>query len=95
MSYLVENTEYQELLANGDNILQIYVKTGKSKFNPNYGYASLIPALRYSKPNGLKEPARSKLIKWHSDNSNDKFLPRDSQMLLGWRGFVQVWLHDV
>ena len=27
LSYLVESTEYPELLSNGDNILQMYIKT--------------------------------------------------------------------
>ena len=40
----------------------------------NYGYVGLLPALHYYEPDGLKEPARSKLIKWHGDHSNDEFI---------------------
>ena len=95
LSYLVENTEYPELLANGGKILQMYIKACESKFidsccflsiplskfsdtfnlpdvvkgtfphcfnTPNnYGYVGLLPALHYYEPDGLKEPARSKL----------------------------------
>ena len=108
LSYLVVNTEYPELLANGGNILQMYIKTCESKFidsccflsmplskfsdtfnlpdvvkgafphcfnTPNnYGYVDLLPDLHYYEPNGLKEAARSKLIQWHSEHSNDEFI---------------------
>ena len=40
----------------------------------NYGYVGLLPALHYYEPDGLKEPARSKLIKWHGEHSNDEFI---------------------
>ena len=40
----------------------------------NYGYVGLLPALYYYDPDGLKEPARSKLIKWHDKHSNDEFI---------------------
>ena len=108
LSYLVENTEYPELLAKGGNILQMYIKACESKFidsccflsmplskfsdifnlpdvvkgtlthcfnTPNnYGYVGLLRALHYYEPNGFKEPARSKLIKWHGEHSNDEFI---------------------
>ena len=108
LSYLVENTEYPEILANGGKMLQMYIKTCLSKFidsccflsmplskfsdtfnlpdvvkdtcphcfnTPNnYGYVGLLPALHYYEPNGHKEPARCKLIKWHGEHSNDEFI---------------------
>ena len=108
LSYLVENTEYPEILANGGKILQMYIKTCESKFIDsccflsmplskfsdtfnlpdvvkgtfphcfnipnNYGYVGLLPALHYYEPDSLKEPARSKLIKWHGEHSNDEFI---------------------
>ena len=40
----------------------------------NHGYVGLLPALHYYEPDGLKEPARSKLIKWHGEHSNDEFI---------------------
>ena len=103
MSNLVENTEYPELLTNGDKILQMHIKACESKFidscyflslllsklsdtfnlpnvvkgtfphcfnTPNnYGYVGLLPDLHYYEPDSLKEPARSKLIRWHGEHS--------------------------
>ena len=40
----------------------------------NYRYIGLLPAPHYYEPDGLKEPARSKLIKWHDEHSNDEFI---------------------
>ena len=40
----------------------------------NYGYVGLVPVLHYYEPDGLKEPARSKLIQWHGEHSNDEFI---------------------
>ena len=40
----------------------------------NYGYVDLVPALHYYEPDGLKEPARSKLIQRHGEHSNDEFI---------------------
>ena len=34
----------------------------------NYGYVGLLPTLHYYEPNDLKEPTRSKLIKWHGEH---------------------------
>ena len=42
---------------------------------PNkYGYVGLLPAMHYYEPDALKEPAHSKLIKWHGEHSNDEFI---------------------
>ena len=98
LSYLVENTEYPELLANGGKLFQMYIKTCESKFIDSccflamplskfndtfnlsdvvkcivYGYVGLLPALHYYEPDSLKEPACSRLIKWHDEHSNDEF----------------------
>ena len=40
----------------------------------NDGYADLLPALHYYEPDGLKEPARFRLIQWHGEHSNDEFI---------------------
>ena len=106
--YLVGNTEYPVLLANGGKILQMYIKVCESKFIDsccflsmplrkfsdtfnlsnvvkgtfhhcfniphNYGYVGLLPALHHYETDGLKEPARSKLIKWRGEHSNDEFI---------------------
>ena len=40
-SYMVENTEYPELLANGGKILQMYINTCKSKFIDSCSFLSL------------------------------------------------------
>ena len=131
LSYLVENTEYLELLANGGNILQMYTKTCLSKFIDsccflsmplsklidifnlpdvvkgtfphcfiipnNYGYVGLLPALHYYEPDGLKEPARSKLIKWHGEHSNDELIfDREiHEYCTADVALLKVWLHEV
>ena len=42
MYYLVENTEYPELLANGGNILQMYIKACESKFIDSSCFLSML-----------------------------------------------------
>ena len=47
LSYLVENTEYPELLSNGDNILQMYIKACESKFIDSCCFLSM-PLSKFS-----------------------------------------------
>ena len=47
MSYLVENTEYPEILVNGGKMLQMYIKTCESKFIDSCGFLSM-PLSKFS-----------------------------------------------
>ena len=47
MCYLVENTEYPELLANGGKILQMYIKAYESKFIDSCCFLSM-PLSKFS-----------------------------------------------
>ena len=106
LSYLVDNAEYPELLANGGKLLEMYVRCCKTRFidsccflsmplsrfsdtfqiphtkgtfphlfntADHYNYVGTLPALEYYDPDGLKEPARTELIKWHNEHANDAF----------------------
>ena len=39
----------------------------------NYNYVGPLPDLHYYDPNGMKEPLRKQLIKWHISHGNDVF----------------------
>ena len=39
----------------------------------HYNYVGSLHALEYYDPDGLKEPARTELIKWHNDHADDVF----------------------
>ena len=40
----------------------------------NYGYVGLLPGMLYYDPDGFKESAHSKLLRWHGEHSNVEFI---------------------